>query len=144
MRTIARFEWLPIVHEVLLISVKIDRIDHLYYVHSSRIDLKEETRINATSNEAEDFHKQHESDNGVFALAIDHAHTNIVSMSAPPNFISDIFYITLAMGHYGYSKTITTFEDLARQHDDMTRHLEQLEGDGSWRSVRNYLRLAQD
>ena len=57
------------------------------------------------------------------------------STSAPPNFISDIFYITLAMNHYGYNKTITTYEDLSRQHDDMTRHLEQLEGDGSWRTV---------
>lgn len=54
---------------------------------------------------------------------------------APPNFISDIFFITLAMNHYGYRKTITTFEELARQHDEMTRHLEQLEGDGSWRTV---------
>ena len=61
---------------------------------------------------------------------------NEMGTLAPPNFLSDIFYITLAMNHYGYSKTITTFEDLARQHDDMNRHVEQLEGDGSWRSVR--------
>lgn len=40
------------------------------------------------------------------------------------------------MNHYGYRKTITTFEELARQYDEMERHLEQLEGDGSWRTVR--------
>jgi hypothetical protein len=42
------------------------------------------------------------------------------------------------MNHYGYRKTITTFEDLARQHDEMSRHLEQLQGDGSWQTVCSY------
>ncbi|GJE98441.1 Ubiquitin conjugation factor E4 [Phanerochaete sordida] len=97
---------------------KIDRIDPLYFAHSSRIDLKEETRINAASQEAEEWRSQYAND------------------GAPaPNFISDIFYITLAMNHYGYHKTITSFEELARQYDEMQRHLEQLEGDGSWRTT---------
>ncbi|KAH9841644.1 ubiquitin elongating factor core-domain-containing protein [Rhodofomes roseus] len=95
---------------------KIDRIDPAYYAHSSRIDLKEETRINATSEVAEQWRQKNES-----------------AAAAPPNFISDIFYLTLATNHYGYQKTISTFEDLARQYDEMNRHLEVLEGDGSWR-----------
>lgn len=44
---------------------QIDRIDPLYFAHSSRLDLKDETRINATSNEAEEWRKQHEGDNGM-------------------------------------------------------------------------------
>lgn len=55
--------------------------------------------------------------------------------AAPPNFISEIFYLTLAMNHYGYQKTISIYEDLMKQYDDMQRHLEMLEGDGSWRGV---------
>ena len=43
---------------------KIDRIDPLFYAHSSRIDLKEETRINADSNEAEEWKKQNETSSG--------------------------------------------------------------------------------
>lgn len=39
------------------------------------------------------------------------------------------------MNHYGYQKTISTFEELAKQYDDMGRQREQLEGDGSWREV---------
>ncbi|KAH9947558.1 ubiquitin elongating factor core-domain-containing protein [Amylocystis lapponica] len=97
---------------------KLDRIDASYYAHSSRIDLKEETRINARSDEAEKWRQENEAPG-----------------SAPPNFISDIFYITLAMNHYGYQKTISTFEELARQYDDMSRHLEMLNGDGSWRGT---------
>ncbi|KAH9936359.1 ubiquitin elongating factor core-domain-containing protein [Fomitopsis serialis] len=94
---------------------KIDRIDTAYYAHSSRIDLKEETRINAASEESEQWRQKNEA------------------TATPPTFISDIFYLTLAVNHYGYQKTISTFEDLARQYDEMNRHLEMLEGDGSWR-----------
>lgn len=101
--------------------------------------MKEETRINATSNEAEEFRQQHGSDNGSSSSFSGHNRANDVGILAPPNFISDIFYITLAMNHYGYNKTITMFEDLARQRDDMTRQLEQLQGDGSWQSVRDSL-----
>lgn len=101
--------------------------------------MKEETRINATSNEAEEFRQQHGNDNGSSGSFSDHTRADDTDILAPPNFISDIFYITLAMSHYGYNKTITMFEDLARQRDDMTRQLEQLQGDGSWQSVRNSL-----
>lgn len=96
---------------------KIDRIDSAYYAHSSRIDLKEETRINATSDEAEQWRQKN------------------AAATTPPNFISDIFYLTLAMNHYGYQKAISTCEDLAKQYDEMSRHLEMLEGDGRWRGV---------
>ncbi|OCH84192.1 ubiquitin conjugation factor E4 [Obba rivulosa] len=97
---------------------KIDRIDALYYAHSNRINLKEETRINATSEQAETWRKEHEDPH-----------------ASPPNFISDIYYLTLAMNHYGYQKTIDNFEELAKQYDEMNRHLEMLQGDGSWRGT---------
>ncbi|KDQ62323.1 hypothetical protein JAAARDRAFT_149126 [Jaapia argillacea MUCL 33604] len=95
---------------------KIDRIDTGYYAHSSRIDLKEETRIKATSDEAEEWAK-----------------ANQAPADAPaPNFISDIFYLTIAMNHYGYQKTVDTYEDLAKHTDELQRHLDMLNGDGSW------------
>lgn len=46
------------------LPLQIDRIDPLYFARSSRIDLKEETRINATSNEAEEWKQQHANDGG--------------------------------------------------------------------------------
>jgi ubiquitin conjugation factor E4 B len=39
-------------------SWQMDRIDPLYYARSSRINLKEETRINLTSDEAVEWEKQ--------------------------------------------------------------------------------------
>lgn len=41
----------------------------------------------------------------------------------------------MAMNHYGYQKTLSSFEELAKHLEDMTRHREQLEGDGSWQQV---------
>ncbi|TFK52628.1 hypothetical protein OE88DRAFT_1628311 [Heliocybe sulcata] len=99
---------------------KIDKIDPLYYAHSSRVDLKEETRVNATSEEAG---KWEEENRGNGALV------------AAPNFISDIFYLGLAMNHYGYQKTIQSYDDLAKTTDDMRRHLDMLQGDTSWQGT---------
>jgi len=47
----------------------------------------------------------------------------------------------LAMNHYGYQKTTSSFEELAKQYDDMVRHREQLEGDGSWQQSPQRLRI---
>ncbi|KAF9464224.1 ubiquitin elongating factor core-domain-containing protein [Collybia nuda] len=94
---------------------KMDRIDPLYYVHSRRIDLKDETRIKATSEEALEWENQNKDPN-----------------APPSNFISDIFYLTIAMSHYGYLRTIQTHNSLQKHLDDIQRHLDMLNGDGSW------------
>jgi ubiquitin conjugation factor E4 B len=51
---------------ILTFKVQIDRIDPLYFARSSRIDVKEETRIKATSDEASAWVKENESPNGSF------------------------------------------------------------------------------
>jgi ubiquitin conjugation factor E4 B len=91
-----------------------DRVDLHYYAHSSRIDLKDETRINADSAEAFEWTQINQS------------------TAAPPNFISDIFYLTIAMSHYGYLRTIQSYNDLGKHHSEMQRHLDMVNGDGSW------------
>lgn len=45
---------------------QIDRIDPAYYAHSSRINITEETRINATSEEAEQWRERNASPGGVY------------------------------------------------------------------------------
>ncbi|RXW24458.1 hypothetical protein EST38_g1393 [Candolleomyces aberdarensis] len=92
---------------------KIDRIDPYFYAHSKRIELGEETRIKATSEEATKWAEQNKP-------------------TEAPNFISNIFFLTIAMAHYGYLKTIDTYNNTHKQMDDVRRHLEYLQGDGSW------------
>jgi len=55
--------------------------------------------------------------------------------AAAPNFISNIFYLTIAMSHFGYLKTIQGYNDLAKHIDDLQRHLDFINGDGSWMGV---------
>jgi ubiquitin conjugation factor E4 B len=45
-----------------------DRIDPLYFAHSTRLDMKEETRIKATSDEATEWARQMQQVNGVSIL----------------------------------------------------------------------------
>ncbi|EIM85743.1 uncharacterized protein STEHIDRAFT_59114 [Stereum hirsutum FP-91666 SS1] len=98
---------------------KIDRIDRLYYAHTSRLNIKEETRINATSDEASQW-----------------AEANQLAPGAPPpNFISDVYFLTLAMFHYGFLKTVDTFEEYAKDLDDTKKRLEQAEGDTTWQGT---------
>ena len=56
--------------------------------------------------------------------------------TAAPNFISDIFYLTLAANHIGQQKIVDNVEDLGRQYDDIRRHLEVLNSDQTWRGVK--------
>ncbi|KAJ4465100.1 ubiquitin elongating factor core-domain-containing protein [Lentinula lateritia] len=94
---------------------KIDRIDPLYFAHSDRIDVTEETRIKATAQEASQW-----------------AEENRLSGGPAPNFISDIFYLAVATSHYGYQKTISSYIELDKHMEDIERHLSFLNGDGSW------------
>ncbi|KAI0365724.1 ubiquitin conjugation factor E4 [Pilatotrama ljubarskyi] len=96
---------------------KMDRIDTTYYAHSPRIDLNDETRINATNDEAEQWRKEH------------------ATPASPPNFITEIFYLTLAASHIGQQKIVNTVEELARQYDEIRRHLDTLNADQSWRGT---------
>ena len=38
-----------------------DKIDSAFYAHSTRIDITEETRVNATNDEAENWRKENEA-----------------------------------------------------------------------------------
>ncbi|KAG5651652.1 hypothetical protein H0H81_007932 [Sphagnurus paluster] len=103
---------------------KMDRIDLFFFARSSRIDLKEETRIKATSEEAAEWENANQN-----------------PMAPEPNFISNIFYLTVAMSHYGYLKTIQTYNNLAKHYDDMQRHLDMINGNGSWMGTPGQARI---
>jgi hypothetical protein len=50
--------------------IQIDRIDLLYYVNSSRVNVKEETRINATSEEVVEWENQIQSSSGIVIYSV--------------------------------------------------------------------------
>ncbi|TDL23245.1 hypothetical protein BD410DRAFT_747294 [Rickenella mellea] len=103
---------------------KIDRIDPLYLARSNRVDVTEETRLKATSEEAAEWVKEVQASGG-----------------PSPNFISEIFYLTAAMNHYGLMGTIQTYDDFQKQADEIQRHLDTLQGDTSWQGTPNQPRV---
>jgi Ubiquitin elongating factor core len=62
---------------------------------------------------------------------------SFLSGAQPPNFISDIFYLALATGHYGLQKTLQTFDDLSKEQDEVQRHLDNITADNTWMGVSN-------
>lgn len=101
---------------------KLDRVDKLYFARSKLIDLKEETRINATAQEAVEWAEAQES-------------------GPAPNFISDVFFLTAAMGHYGMQQTINRFEDSLKHYDELRTNIERAEADDSWRGTPHQARI---
>ena len=88
---------------------KIDRIDINYFRRGPRIDIKEETKLNADQNAAQDFYgKPAEGTN---------------------NFISEIFFLTLAAHHYGTEAANQILGRLDKDVKRLKKHLDEIELD---------------
>ncbi len=88
---------------------KIDRIDVEYLRRQPRIDIKEETKLNMDQNASDKFYDQ-------FAGG-----TN--------NFISEVFFLTLAAHHYGTEATNQTLSQLEKDIKRMEKNIEEIELD---------------
>ena len=88
---------------------KIDRIDVDYLRRNPRVDIKEETKLNADQNASDLFYSH--------------------SLPGQNNFISEIFFLTLAAHHYGSEATNTTLSQLEKDLKRMEKQIEQIEGD---------------
>jgi ubiquitin conjugation factor E4 B len=99
---------------------KLDRVDGLYFARTDLIDLGDETRVNATAQEA--------------AAWMQEAKAQAAGGPAP-NFISDVFFFAVAAGHYGLQQTIARYEDSLKHYDELHNHIRQIEADGSWQGT---------
>ncbi|KAL8719577.1 MAG: hypothetical protein Q9225_003429 [Loekoesia sp. 1 TL-2023] len=88
---------------------KIDRIDFEYLRRTPRIDINDETKLNMDQSAAEKFYE-----NGAEG-------TN--------NFISEVFFLTLAAHHYGTEATNQTLSQLEKDLKRMEKHIEEIEID---------------
>lgn len=80
---------------------KVDRIDVGYFRRNPRIDIKEETKLNADQAHSDKFYSQ--------------------QLDGSSNFISDIFFLGLAAHHYGSEATNAKLKTL----DKNIKHYEQ-------------------
>ncbi|CAG8568426.1 6693_t:CDS:10 [Paraglomus occultum] len=94
---------------------KIDRIDPEYFRKSNRINISQETKIKATQQEAEAYYKHPPTD------------------AQAPNFISEIFFLNIAMHHYGLLRTFANYNNFIKDLSDIQKQIERLkEGRPQW------------
>ncbi|MBW0490567.1 hypothetical protein O181_030282 [Austropuccinia psidii MF-1] len=94
---------------------KIDKVDPFYFKRSNRLNIREETKINATKEESDQFFE-----------SMDSAHT------AGVNFISEIFFLNVAIFRLGILAVSKNWDKKAREIDDMKKELERAEADRRW------------
>ncbi|GAA5900931.1 hypothetical protein JCM8208_007568 [Rhodotorula glutinis] len=97
---------------------KIDKIDPLYYKHSARINVKDDTKINANQQESDAYYSQATND-----------------APLPPNFISEIFFLCAQYLHLGPLHAIKEHKGIGQQVSHMVRQLADTEADSTWRGT---------
>ncbi|KAL8881645.1 MAG: hypothetical protein Q9198_001190, partial [Flavoplaca austrocitrina] len=88
---------------------KIDRIDVEYLRRQPRIDIKEETKLNMDQGSADRFYER--------------------TAEGSNNFISEVFFLTLAAHHYGTESTNQMLSQLEKDLKRMEKHIEEIEVD---------------
>ena len=88
---------------------KIDRIDVDYLRRSPRVDIKDETKLNADQNASDSFYGNH--------------------AEGTSNFISEVFFLTLAAHHYGTESVNSMLSTLDKELQRMRKHIEEIELD---------------
>ena len=88
---------------------KIDRIDVVYLRRRPRVDIKEETKLNADQNTSDRFYG--------------------TTVDGTSNFISEVFFLTLAAHHYGSEAANATLNQLEKDLKHMEKQIEMIELD---------------
>jgi ubiquitin conjugation factor E4 B len=99
--------------------LQIDKIDINFYRRSSRVNIDEETRINASK---ENIDAQADDDS--------------MSGNEPPNFITNLFFLANAFQHLGLIKTISTRKRAEKNISEIEKELKRAEASRpSWEGV---------
>lgn len=101
---------------------KIDRVQIDYLRRNSRVDMKDETKINADQQESDAFYN--------------------TPAEGKNNFISECFFLTAAAHHYGTEAARSRLKDMDRELKHMSKQIEQFETDRH-KYVNNPIQLQQ-
>lgn len=88
---------------------KIDKIDIRYFQRKPRVNIKDETKINADQATADKFYEQKEE--------------------GESNFISEAFFLTLAAHHYGSEALNSQLKNLDREIKYIEKHVKAMEAE---------------
>ncbi|KAL9097339.1 MAG: hypothetical protein Q9165_000766 [Trypethelium subeluteriae] len=104
---------------------KVDRIDVHYLRRNPRVAIRDETKINADQHTSDRFYDQH--------------------IDGTNNFISEVFFLTVAAHHYGTEAANTKLSSLQREINHMEKQLEKFESERhNYINNPNQLRMFED
>lgn len=88
---------------------KVDKIDVKYFKRNPRVDIKDETKINADQAAADEFYSHKEE--------------------GESNFISEAFFLTLAAHHYGSEAANSQLKNIDREIKYLEKHIRTMEAE---------------
>jgi hypothetical protein len=88
---------------------KINRIDVNYFRRNPKLDISDETKLNADVKSSEEFYAE--------------------TVEGKDNFITEVFFLNMAANHYGLGTTEIQYEGLCKDIPEMERHLERIKED---------------
>ena len=88
---------------------KIEKIDVRYFKRQPRVEIKDETKINADQATADEFYSHKEP--------------------GESNFISEAFFLTLAAHHYGSEAANSQLKNIDREIKYLEKHLKAMEAE---------------
>lgn len=88
---------------------KVDRIDVDYLRRSPRVNIKDETKINADQKTSDEFYSH--------------------SAEGTTNFISEIFFLTVAAHHYGTEAANSQLSSKERQVKHLEKEIQKMEAE---------------
>ena len=80
-----------------------------YFRRSCRLSIATETKLNSDDHASEAYYEE--------------------KLDGETNFISEVFFLTVAAHHYGLGATEVLHDDLAKRLHDLEKHVEQLQQD---------------
>jgi len=86
---------------------KVSKIDIDYLRREPRVDIKDETKLNADENASVEYYKD--------------------KANGTSNFISEIFFLTLAAHHYGTEATSASMKNIEREVKHLVKSIAQME-----------------
>lgn len=86
---------------------KLDRVEIDYLRRHPRVDIKDETKINANQDQSDAFYKD--------------------PVEGTNNFISELFFLTVAAHHYGSEAARNMLKEMDRELKHMAKQIEQFE-----------------
>jgi ubiquitin conjugation factor E4 B len=105
---------------------KINKIDPTYLLRSKRLDVSEDTKINATKEQSDAYYNEQRET--IRKRKINIIETLLIFMSVlAQNFISECFFLTLSFLHYGPIRGLVNYNGFLREYNEVKKQTERAE-----------------